>query len=578
MSVFRNPTIRVEHDVAVPMRDGISLSADIYFPAEGDGPWPVILARTPYDNGPLIEQGTWWAEQGYVFVAQDVRGRYDSEGVFVPWDAETDDGYDTLEWIAAQTWCDGNAGMSGGSYLAQVQWQAGFTGHPLLKTIVPRVMGNNLWDSPHYQGGAFGLGVNAVWGWRTMARTMQRLDSFDWSKVLRTLPLRDMDKVSGKRHPSFSTWLDHQDYDDYWRATAPDEHFADYTIPILQVCGWYDLYAGGMMTNFIGLRERAGSGAARDNTKIIMGPWTHDQASNWPPGTTTAGNRDFGFVSRLDTRAIELAWFDHWLKGIDNGAEQASPVKLFVMGSNVWRNEQEWPLARTEWTSYYLRSGGNANSLHGDGKLSLTAPESEPIDSYVYDPETPAPSMGGCNCCNPEIVPWGVYDQRGVEARSDVLVYTTPLLEQDLEVTGPVTVHLFAATDGFDTDFTAKLVDVFPDGTAWNLCDGIIRGRYRDGRGPASLLTPGVVDEFVIDLWVTSNLFKKGHAIRVEISSSNFPRFDRNLNTGAPTADDASPRLAQQRIYHDSARPSRLVLPVIPPARALPLTPIAQNR
>lgn len=546
------------------MRDGISLSADVYLPAEQSGPFPVILWRTPYDNNLVVEHGFFWAQQGYVFVGQDVRGRYDSLGDFVPWDNETDDGYDTLEWIGQQSWCDGNIGMSGTSYSGQVQWQAGMTGHPLLKAIVPRVMGNNLWDSPHYQGGAFGLGVNAVWGWRTMSRTMQRIDKFDWLAVLRTLPLRDMDKVSGKKHPAFSTWLDNHDYSEYWRTTAVDEHFAQYTTPILQICGWYDPYAGGMMANFVGLREHAGSELARENQQIIMGPWTHVQAGPTPPGDTNAGDRDFGAQSLLNTRAIELAWFDHWLKGIDNGAEKQAPVKLFVMGSNVWRDEQKWPLARTLWTPYYLRSSGNANTLHGDGWLSTAPAEDEPADTYAYDPENPVPSNGGCNCCNPEIVPWGVYDQRSIEMRNDVLVYTTPPLEHDTEVTGPVLVTLFASTDGTDTDFTAKLIDVFPDGKAWNLCDGIIRARYRGGRAPAELLTPGEIYELTIDLWVTSNVFRQGHAIRVEISSSNFPRFDRNLNTGNPIADDASPRIANQRIYHDAEHPSHVLLPVIP--------------
>jgi putative CocE/NonD family hydrolase len=546
------------------MRDGVRLSADVYLPADGDGPWPALLSRTPYDNNLLMELGLFWAQEGYAYVAQDVRGRYDSEGDFVPWDFETDDGYDTIDWIGRQPWCDGNVGMTGSSYVGQVQWQAAIAGHPLLKTIVPRVMGNNLWDSPHYQGGAFGLGVNAIWGWRTMGRTMQRIDRFDWPAILRTLPLRAMDERSGKHHPAFSTWLDHHDYDDYWRATAVDEHFDRYTIPVLQVCGWYDLYAGGMMANFAGLRAHAGSDLARRNQRIIMGPWTHPQAGNQPPGTSNAGDRDFGQVSLLDTRLIELAWFDHWLKHIDNGVDREPPIKLFVMGADLWRDEHEWPLARTVWTPYYLHSGGHANTLLGDGTLGPDAPGEEPSDSYVYNPDHPVPTMGGCNCCNPEVVPWGVFDQRPVEMRSDVLVYTSPPLDRDVEVTGPVLVHLHASTDGPDTDFTAKLIDVYPDGTAWNLCDGIVRGRYRKGRGPAELLTPGDIYEFVIDCWVTSNLFETGHAIRLEISSSNFPRFDRNLNTGAPIGDDASPRPARQRVLHDAAHPSHVVLPIIP--------------
>jgi uncharacterized protein len=566
MSILRPGQVRFLNDVPVPMRDDVQLSADVYLPDEGSGPWPVLLARTPYDNTLLWEIGCFWAQNGYVYVAQDVRGRYDSEGDFVPWDAETNDGYDTLEWIGQQEWCDDNVGMTGGSYLGQVQWQAAFTQHPLLKAICPRVMGNNLWDSPHYQNGAFGLGVNAVWGWRTMGRTMQRIDRFDWPTILRTLPLRDMDNISGKDHPAFSTWLDNEEYGDYWQATAVDEHFERFTIPVLQVCGWYDLYAGGMMENFIGLQEHAGNQFARENQQIVMGPWTHPQAGSiYPPGTTNAGDRDFGLVSLLDTKAIELAWFDHWLKGAENGAEVRAPVKIFVMGANTWREEQEWPLARTEWTEWYLSSGGNANTLQGDGQLSPVKPGANAAnDIYRYDPANPVPTMGGCNCCNPEVVPWGVFDQRPVEMRNDVLVYTSAPLDHDLEVTGPIKVRLFAATDGTDTDFTAKLIDVAPDGTAWNLCDGIVRARFRDGRGPSRLVVPDQIEEYTIDCWVTSNLFKAGHSIRVEISSSNFPRFDRNLNTGKPIADDAGGRIATNRVYHDDAHPSHVLLPVIP--------------
>jgi putative CocE/NonD family hydrolase len=374
-----------------------------------------------------------------------------------------------------------------------------------------------------------------------------------------------MQEVSGKHHPAFATWIDHPDYDDYWKATAVDENFDKFTIPVLQVCGWYDLYAGGMMINHVGLREQAGNELARDNAKIIMGPWTHPQAGmTLPPGTTNAGDRDFGLGSLLNTAAIEKAWFDHWLKGVDNGSEHEAPVKIYVMGSDVWRDEQEWPLARTKWTPYYLHSGGFANSINGDGTLSTELPGEGRSDMFAYDPLNPVPSMGGCNCCNPEVVPWGVFDQRVVEFRDDVLVYTTPPLEHDIEVTGPIIMHLWATTDGPDTDFTAKLCDVYPDGRSWNLCDGIVRARYRNGRAPASLVEPGEVYHFEIDLWVTSNVFKAGHAIRIEISSSNFPRFDRNLNTGGVIGRETEVRTAINRVYHDPDRPSHVLLPVIP--------------
>jgi putative CocE/NonD family hydrolase len=290
-----------------------------------------------------------------------------------------------------------------------------------------------------------------------------------------------------------------------------------------------------------------------------MGPWVHP-ASRF----THAGDVDFGKASVLDLNQIELRWFDHWLKGRDNGAEQDPPLHIFVMGSNTWRDEQEWPLARTQFTPYYFHSKGKANSLMGDGSLSTEAPDEEPPDRFVYNPAFPVQTRGGNTCCNPELVPWGGYDQQSIEYRSDVLVYTSEPLEEDLEVTGPVIAKVFASTDGRDTDFTAKLVDVHPDGYALNLCDGIIRGRYRESTSTQKLLEPGEVYEFTIDLWPTSNVFLKGHKVRVEISSSNFPRFDRNPNTGNTFGQDDELRVAQQTVLHDRTRASGIILPVIP--------------
>lgn len=563
--MLRLAGIKVLHDVSVPLRDGVHLSADVYLPA-GEQPHPVVLIRTPYDNTRLMDMAFWWAEHGYACVAQDVRGRYDSGGSFIAWENETSDGVDTLEWIAAQPWCDGNIGMSGASYMGQVQWQAAFAGTPQLKAIAPRVIGDNLWRSPHYEGGAFGLGVNALWGWRTVARTMQPIEHFDWATLLRTLPLSDLPRASGKHHPGFTKWLTHEAYDDYWRSFAVDEHYSKIAVPALQVGGWYDMYAAGMLRNFNGMRMHGARESARLGQRIVIGPWTHLQAAIDPPGSTNAGDRDFGSVSLLDTRAIELDWWDRWLRGTKNESQAEAPIRLFVMGANYWRDEAEWPLYGTRWTPFYLHSSGSANSLHGDGLLGTDEPTSEPADQFVYDPMTPVPTRGGPNCCSPNVLPWGAFDQSSLEARHDVLVYSTAPLESDLEVTGPIAVHLFAVTDGPDTDFTAKLVDVDANGLAWNLCDGIVRARYRDSTEP-TMLQPGEVYEYVIDCSVTSNLFKAGHRIRLEISSSNFPRFDRNLNTGNPIADDASPRIAHQTVLHDAEHPSRIVLPVIPATR-----------
>jgi putative CocE/NonD family hydrolase len=553
--------VKVLYDVGVPMPDGVRLSADVYLPTESDGPYPTILYRTPYSNQMdyLIERANFFAQNGYAVVCQDVRGRYDSGGEFKRWTSEFDDGHETLEWVGAQPWCDGNVGMDGASYLGYVQWQAAIGGSKYLKCIVPQVMGGDLHESPHYQGGAFQLALNATWSFRTDARTMQEIDGYDWGRLLHTLPVRDVPAAAGRSVPDFVDWVDNPDFGPHWTERNVLHRLDEVRVPALHVGGWYDLYPAATMNLFNGMRERGGTPEARANQRVIIGPWIHAAST-----LTHAGDVDFGKRSVLDLPAIELAWFDRWLKGIDNVAEREAPVKIFVMGAGKWRDEQEWPLARTRLTPYYLHGGGGANSAAGDGSLSVSPPSGEPPDHFTYDPQFPVPTRGGGNCCDPQLVPWGAFDQREVEARSDVLVYSTGPLEADLEVTGPIILKLFASTDGRDTDFTAKLVDVFPDGRAINLTDGIVRGRYRRGTDEEVLLTPGETNEFTVDLWVTANVFRAGHRIRLEVSSSNFPRFDRNPNTGNPFGQDAQLRVARQTVFHDERRASHLLLPLIP--------------
>ena len=560
-SVFQNASVEARYDVKVPMRDGVNLSADIYFPRGEQGPFPVILTRTPYDNmtDESLEAGRFYPQHGYVLVAQDVRGRNDSDGDFYPYLNDFNDGHDTVEWIGAQPWCDGNVGMVGASYVGYVQWQAASMGSSYLKAIVPRVIGANMYETGWYQGGAFHLGTAAMWAMRYDGRTRQDIFDYNWEQLFKKLPLAELDKEAGKDVHFFRDWIAHPDYDDYWRAQSIEERYPNIKVPVLQIGGWYDVLVRGTFHHFTEMRKHGGSELARQNQRAVVGPWIHSACS-----TTFAGELDFGSISMLDLQEVELRWFDHWLKGKDNGAERDAPLRLFVMGSNEWRDENEWPLARTQFTPYYFHSGGGANSLEGDGSLSTTPPADEPADGFVYNPAFPVPTRGGNTCCNPELVPWGVYDQRPLEYRNDVLVYTSAPLEEDLEVTGPISVKLYASTDGRDTDFTAKLVDVHPDGYAVNLCDNIMRARYHESREYQTLLEPGRVYEFTIDLWMTSNVFLKGHRIRVDVSSSNFPRFDRNPNTGNPFGQDAELRVANQTILHDEAHPSHVLLPVIP--------------
>ena len=560
-SVFQNASVEARYDVKVPMRDGVNLSADIYFPRGEQGPFPVILTRTPYDNmtEESLEAGRFYPQHGYVLVAQDVRGRNDSDGDFYPYLNDFNDGHDTVEWIGAQPWCDGNVGMVGASYVGYVQWQAASMGSRYLKAIVPRVIGANMYETGWYQGGAFHLGTAAMWAMRYDGRTRQDIFDYNWEQLFKKLPLAELDREAGKDVHFFRDWIAHPDYDDYWRAQSIEERYPNIKVPVLQIGGWYDVLVRGTFHHFTEMREHGGSELARQNQRAVVGPWIHSACS-----TTFAGELDFGAISMLDLQEVELRWFDHWLKGKDNGAERDAPLRLFVMGSNEWRDENEWPLARTQFTPYYFHSGGGANSLEGDGSLSTIPPVDEPPDGFVYNPAFPVPTRGGNTCCNPELVPWGVYDQRPIEYRNDVLVYTSEPLEEDLEVTGPISVKLYASTDGRDTDFTAKLVDVHPDGYAVNLCDNIMRARYHESREYQTLLEPGRVYEFTIDLWMTSNVFLKGHRIRVDVTSSNFPRFDRNPNTGNTFGQDTELRTAHQTIVHDEAHPSHILLPVIP--------------
>ena len=545
-------------DAKIPMRDGIELSADLFLP-RGAGPAPAVLMRTPYSNSmeQMIAKAKRLAESGYACVVGDCRGRWDSGGDYYPFLNEAEDGFDTQEWIGAQAWCDGSIGTAGASYVGTTQWRPAPLASGYLKCMAPRVICTDYYSGLVYPGGALQLNVVMSWGMRTHARTGQDIDFHNWTEAFRSLPLRDIDAAAGRQLPFWKDWIDHPSYDDYWAAMDDEPRFGQIQAPAFNMGGWYDLYANQTFTNFNGLRQHGGSEAARQS-KLIIGPWPHALATS-----TRTGDIDFGESSLADLEAEEVRWFDYWLRGIDNGMIDEPALRLFVMGVNQWRSEHEWPLARTDWQTWHLHSGGSANSVIGDGELSPAAPGDETADEFVYDPRYPVQTLGGGNCCSPHIVPWGPQDQRSIEMRGDVLVYTSQVLEEDVEVTGPIEVVLYAATDGPDTDFTAKLVDVFPTGYSMNLCDGIQRARYRDSRTTPTLLEAGKVYEYRIEVGVTANVFRAGHQIRLEISSSNFPRFDRNPNTGNVYGVDAELRAARQTVHHSKAFPSHLRLPVV---------------
>jgi putative CocE/NonD family hydrolase len=549
----------VQYNVMVPMRDGVRLATDIHRPAKA-GRYPAILVRDPYENGTearWMAAGRMWAEHGYVFVFQNVRGREDSEGSFYPYLAEANDGYDTDQWLARQPWSNGKVGTIGQSYDATVQWLSAPLRSPALAAIAPRMTPFDYYSDVDYVGGALSLGTRIWWAALVGGRTTQSAP-LDWPTLIWHLPLDTFDRALGMNLPHWRDWIAHPSYDDYWRPVNMEARLTDMDVPAFSVGGWYDVFLRGTLSSYTGMRKYARSRRARDGQRLLIGPWPHTSRP-----TARLGDLDFGPASVLTFDTLYLPWFDHWLKGENAAYQKEAPVRIFIMGENRWRSESEWPLARTHYTNYYFRGDGRANGLGGDGKLETQAPgASEPPDHYAYDPRVPVPTVGGSLMF--PMTPPGPFDQSKVEARQDVLVFTSASLATDTEVTGPLTVTLYAASSAVDTDFTAKLTDVYPDGKSYNLQDGIIRARYRESIRKPTLIEPGRVYQYTIDLWATSNLFKRGHRIRVDISSSNFPRFDRNPDTGHEFGADDRLQIARQTILHSRRYPSHITLPIIP--------------
>jgi putative CocE/NonD family hydrolase len=517
-----------------------------------------------------IAWAVWWAKRGYAVVIQNCRGRYRSEGVFNPYRDDGPDGNDALDWIAGQPWCNGKIGTSGRSYGGLFQWQLAPYRNPHLVAMAPQVIMGDYFGGCHRQGGAvqWALTIMGAVIFTTSVSLVQRGATHMWgnSRFLRHLPLIDADvEAIGRPIPFYRDWCEHVVDDAYWRAINTEDRLDQIDVPVYQQAAWYDPYTASAFRMWNGLRERGASARARQHQKIYVIPWTH----HIPEGSRL-GDLDFGPGAYVDLKEEDLRWFDYWLKEIDTGIMDEPPIRLFVMGENRWRFEHEWPLARTQFTPYYLHSRGHANSLFGDGVLSPDPPGAEPPDRYTYDPEHPVPTLGGNNSTwtwmkfAAEPIYPGPIDQRPIERRDDVLVYTSAALDRELEVTGPLTVVLYAASSARDTDFTAKLVDVYPDGRAIHLAEGIIRARHRRSLARVELLTPGEVEEYRIELAPTSNVFQRGHRIRLEISSSNFPRFDRNLNTGEDIFRSSRMVVAEQTVFHSTAYPSHILLPIIP--------------
>ncbi len=557
--------IVVERNVAAKMRDGVTLRADVYRP-KAEGKYPVLLVRTPYDKRNETNFGLKAAAHGYVVIAQDVRGRFESEGEWYVFKNESQDGYDTVEWAAALPYANGKVGMFGGSYVGATQFLAAIAHPPHLAGICPTVTASNYHDGWTYQGGAFEQWFNESWASGLAENTMRRraekkYDPLGGSKVLPLNAYPVLEAPSGEGiAPYFKDWLAHPSFDAYWKELSIEDHYAQIQVPVLSFAAWYDIFLGGSLKNYVRLKTEGGTEAARKGQRLVVSVGGHaGQSSKGKSGAV-----EFGSKLAMDGDEMTLRWYDWLFKGEANGVEKEKPVKIFVMGKNEWRDEDDWPLARAKNTKYYLHSTGGANGLGSNGALSAVAPAEEKADQYVYDPSDAAPTIGGPLCCGALPTGIGPEDQRPAEARSDVLVYTTPAFAKDTEVTGPVSLDLYVSSSAVDTDFTGMLVDVWPNGFAQNLTSGILRLRYRNSQEKPELANPGETYHITVDLWSTSNVFLAGHKLRLEVSSSNFPRFDRNLNTGEEQARATRMVKATNVIYHDKARPSALVVPIVP--------------
>ena len=569
--------VRVEENVRIPMRDGTKLATDLYFPVDAGAKAPVILIRTPYNKAPYVKAGSvarQFSGQGYVVAVQDTRGRYASEGEYTAFAGDVTDGYDTTDWLAKQAWSNGNIGTYGCSYVGDVQILQSQLRHPNLKAMIPQAAGSSIGaaGNRYYYFGArkagnmdfaSGLGWFSNQGNKVRTQPAPQIPDSKLRQVWGTLPLLGMVERAGGAPSDWDDMVSRDLTDKWWDQFGYLKGNERFNVPALHIGSWYDFGVAEVLLEFNLLRANADSDVARDNQFAVISPTNHCQSETGTTEHTVVGGREVG-DARFAYYPLYLAWFDHWLKGIDNGVTKRPKVMLYVMGRNAWRGEQEWPLARTKYTRYYFHSDGHANGASASGTLSTEAPKKEPADQYTYDPGSPTPSRGGPICCTGDPKADGSYDQSEIEKRADVLVYTTPVLKEGVEVTGPLKAVLYASSSAKDTDFTAKLADVYPDGKAYNVQEGILRARFREGFTKKVWMKPGEIYEIPIDLEATSNYFGPGHRIRLEISSSNFPRFDRNLNTGGNNFDETKWVTAENRIHHSATHASYILLPVVP--------------
>jgi putative CocE/NonD family hydrolase len=563
--------VSVERSVMVPMRDGVRLASDVYRPADLTGPLPAILMRTPYNKQGSAGIANIFASHGYVVVVQDVRGKFASEGEFRVYQGDLTDWTDAFDWIGAQPWSNRRLGSFGCSYLGEQQIIAAQQRHPLHIAAIPQAAGGNLgrvgrhrtfWGS--VEGGADAVSINFGWMpvWASLDKGARPAPKVDFATFLRTVPLIDMTDRVGSPSWDWRNFLERSPDDPWWDKqgylTAEDS----VSVAALHVSSWFDLAAEALEERAI-FERNAITQRARDHQHAIISPTTHC-ASERASSRTRSGALDVG-DARLHYWETYLAWFDHWLRGNEHAIDSLPRIQYYTIGRNQWRTSDRWPVSGMRATTFYFRSDGGANRAAGNGRLSLTAPSArERADTFTYDPGNPVPSRGGSICCtgNPKDVP-GSFDNADIEQRPDVLVYTSDALPGGLELTGPLHAVIGFSSDAVDTDVTVKLLDVFPDGRSMNMVEGITRARYRDSFAAPRMMTPGTVSDIPVDLHATSWYLAPGHRLRVEVSSSNFPRFDRNLNTGGRNYDETTWQVAKNSVHHTAEHASRLILPVV---------------
>jgi predicted acyl esterase len=553
----RAQEVALEANVPVPMSDGITLSADLYRPDE-EGPFPVVLVRTPYDKGAFDWLGQVLAGNGgYAVLIQDVRGQVTSEGDFEPFVDEFGDGMDTLDWVAAQSWCDGNVGMWGSSYLSYCALVLAPSGHPALKAIFC-ISG---WGDPEKMGAPGGaMHLMLALPWTLSPQVSERDEPVDFEDLFGLVPVSRIPDLAGIESPEWSSYFVEGE-EGLGDAPSTAGRYGEINIPIIYVTGWHDFLAETTLDVYEGVMEAHSGAEPPPFQKLVVGPWHHDQ--QWTE-SSVVGDYDFGPDGAMGSERIlglTIRWFHRFLRGIETGVEHEPPARIFVMGQNEWRGFDDWPPNGVATETWSLDSGGSANTLEGDGVLGRSGATGSDSDSYTYDPTNPVPTMGGANMhFFPERL--GIRDQRPIESREDVLVYTSEPLESDLDIIGPVSAMICGATEGQSADFTAKLVTVRPDGYARIVTEGIKRNPDTPEDGDAAMI-PGKVYRFTIDMASTAIRVPAGDRLRLEVSSSNFPKYTRNPST-SEEAELAEEFVAvTQTVYHTSEYPSHVALPVL---------------